>query len=192
TPLKRTGGEKGSVDSTFEPCSWEEALDVIAKKFLALRDTGEAHAIANKTSGRLQRGTGSIIGRFFTLLGSPNDTDVGPVCNDAGGDALGATFGMGNFTNGYGKDENTGKEDLGSARFLLFLGTNQAETHPVTFAYLLRSRAKTGAKLVVVDPRRTATGAQADTWIAPKPHTDLALVLALLHHVIDRGLYDRA
>jgi anaerobic selenocysteine-containing dehydrogenase len=189
-PLKRVGGEKGSMDSKFEPCSWDEALDIISKKFLALRDAGEAKVIANKTSGRLQRGTGSIIGRFFTLLGSPNDTDVGPVCNDAGGDALGATFGMGNFTNGYGKDENTGKEDLGSAKFFLFLGTNQAETHPVTFSYLLRSREKTKAKLVVIDPRRTPTGAQADEWLAPKPHTDLALALAFLQHVIAQKLYD--
>ncbi|HSI13445.1 MAG TPA: molybdopterin-dependent oxidoreductase, partial [Chthoniobacter sp.] len=190
TPLKRVGGEKGSMDSKFESCSWDDALDIIAKKFLALRDAGDAKAIANKTSGRLQRGTGSIIGRFFTLLGSPNDTDVGPVCNDAGGNALGATFGMGNFTNGYGKDENTGKEDLGSAKYFLFLGTNQAETHPVTFAYLLRERAKTKAKLVVIDPRLTPTGAQADEWIAPKPHTDLALALAFLQHVIAQRLYD--
>jgi len=192
TPLKRVGGEKGSADSKFEPCSWDEALGLIADKFLALRDAGEARAIANKTSGRLQRGTGSVIGRFFSLLGSPNDTDVGPVCNDAGGDALGWTFGMGNFTNGYGKDESTGKEDLGSAKYFLFLGTNQAETHPVTFSYLLRSREKTKAKLVVIDPRLTPTGAQADEWIAPKPHTDLALVLALLQHIISRGLYDKA
>ena len=189
-PMKRVGGEKGSPESKFEPCSWDEVLDIIAKKFLALRDAGDAKAIANKTSGRLQRGTGSIIGRFFTLLGSPNDTDVGPVCNDAGGNALGATFGMGNFTNGYGKDENTGKEDLGSAKYFLFFGTNQAETHPVTFAYLLRSRAKTKAKLVVVDPRLTPTGAQADEWLAPKPHTDLALALAMLQHVIAQKLYD--
>ena len=56
-------------------------------------------------------------------------------------------------------------------------GTNQAETHPVTFAYLLRSRAKTGAKLVVVDPRRTPIAALADRWIAPKPHTVFALIL---------------
>jgi anaerobic selenocysteine-containing dehydrogenase len=192
TPLKRVGGEKGAVESKFAACSWDEALEIIAKKFLALRDAGEARAIANKTSGRLQRGTGSVIGRFFTLLGSPNDTDVGPVCNDAGGDALGVTFGMGNFTNGYGKDESTGKEDLGSAKYFLFLGTNQAETHPVTFAYLLRERAKTKAKLVVIDPRLTPTGAQADEWIAPKPHTDMALILAILQHVIAAGLYDKA
>ncbi|MEN9518147.1 MAG: hypothetical protein RLZZ381_735, partial [Cyanobacteriota bacterium] len=69
-------------------------------------------------------------------------------------------------------------------------GTNQAETHPVTFAYLLRSRAKTKAKLIVVDPRLTPTGAQADEWIAPKPHTDLALVLGMLHHIVTNNLYD--
>ena len=191
-PMKRVGGDKGSPDSKFEPCSWDDALDIVAKKFIALRDAGEARSIANKTSGRLQRGTGSIIGRFFTLLGSPNDTDVGPVCNDAGGNALGATFGMGNFTNGYGKDESTGKEDLGSSQYYLFFGTNQAETHPVTFAYLLRQREKNKAKLVVVDPRLTPTGAQADEWLSPKPHTDLALALAMLQHIIAKGLYNRA
>jgi anaerobic selenocysteine-containing dehydrogenase len=191
-PLKRISGSKGSVDSKFEPVSWDEALDIIAGKLLALRDAGEAHKIASKTSGRLPRGTGSLVHRFFTLLGSPNDTDVGPVCNDAGGDALAWTFGLGYFTNGYGKDESIDREDLGSSRFFLFLGTNQAETHPVTFAYLLRSRETTGAKLVVVDPRRTPTAHYADDWLAPKPHTDMALVLAMLHYIVTRNLHDAA
>lgn len=190
-PMKRVAGEKGSPDSKFEPISWDEALETIATKFLALRDAGEVRAIANRTSGRLPRGTGSLVGRLFTLLGSPNDTDVGPVCNDAGANALAWTFGLGNFTNGYGKDGATGKEDLGAAKFFLFLGTNQAETHPVTFAYLLRSRAQTKAKLVVVDPRLTPTGNQADQWIAPKPHTDQALVLAMLHHILASNLHDK-
>jgi anaerobic selenocysteine-containing dehydrogenase len=189
-PLKRVAGDKGSPESQFKAISWEEALRTLAGKFLELRDAGEARAVANKTSGRLPRGVGALVHRFFTLLGSPNDTDVGPVCNDAGGNALAWTFGLSNFTNGYGIDGATGKEDLGAAKFLFFLGTNQAETHPVTFAYLLRQRAKTKARLVVVDPRRTPTGAQADEWLAPKPHTDLALVLALLHHVIGKGLHD--
>ena len=192
SPMKRVAGEKGSPDAKFEPISWDEALTTIATKFLALRDAGEARAIANKTSGRLPRGTGSLVERFFTLLGSPNNTDVGPVCNDAGGNALAWTFGLGNFTNGYGLDGATGKEDLGSAKYFLFLGTNQAETQPVTFAYLLRGRAKTKAKLVVVDPRLTPTGAQADEWIAPKPHTDQALILAMLHHILTNNLHDAA
>jgi anaerobic selenocysteine-containing dehydrogenase len=192
TPLKRVAGKKGDPASKFEPVSWDEALAAVARKFLELRDTGEARAVVSRTSGRLPRGTGSLIHRLFTLLGSPNDTDVGPVCNDAGGNALAATLGLGNFTNGYGVDPATGREDLGSARFFLFLGTNQAETHPVTFAHLLRSREKTKAKLTVIDPRKTPTATYADTWLAPKPHTDLALVLGLLSHVIERKLYDAA
>ncbi|MFF3000754.1 molybdopterin-dependent oxidoreductase [Streptomyces sp. NPDC057950] len=190
-PLIRTGGRKGSNESTFREASWDEALDVIAGRLLKLRDAGEAHTIANRTTGRLPRGTGSLVARLFALLGSPNNTDVGPVCNDAGGNALKASFGLGNFTNGYGTDGATGKDDLGSADYFLFLGTNQAETHPVTFDYLLRGRSRTGAKLVVVDPRRTPTGAQADEWIAPKPHTDLALALGMLHQILDQRLYDR-
>src|SRR2546430_7603256 len=58
----------------------------------------------------LFRSTGSLIHRLFALLGSPNDTDVGPVCNDAGGNALAWTFGLGNFTNGYGVDPARSEE----------------------------------------------------------------------------------
>ena len=192
TPLRRVGGAKGSPDSRFEPVSWDAALDLVADRLLALRDGGEARAIANKTSGRLLRGTGSLVHRLFTMLGSPNDTDVGPVCNDSGGDALRATFGLPNFTNGYGVDPVTGREDLGSAKFFLFVGTNQAECHPVTFAHLLRCRRQTGAKLVVVDPRRTPTSHQADDWVGLKPGTDMALVLGMLHHIITGGLHDAA
>jgi anaerobic selenocysteine-containing dehydrogenase len=190
-PMKRVSGRKGDPASVFAPVSWDEALEGIARKLLDIRDTTGPQGVANKTSGRLPRGTGSIIGRFFDLYGSPNATDVGPVCNDAGGNALAWTFGLGNFTNGYGVDGSTGQEDLGSARFFLFLGTNQAETHPVTFEYLLRARAKTGARLVVVDPRMTPTGAYADQHLAIRPHTDMALAYGLIAHIVNEGLYDR-
>lgn len=152
TPLRRVSGKKGSANSKFEAISWDEAYRTIARKLLHLRDTGQVHTIANRTTGRMPRGTGSLVARLFAMLGSPNNTDVGPVCNDAGANALAATFGLGNFTNGYGTDGATGKDDLGSARHYLFLGTNQAETHPVTFDYLLRGRKKTKATLTVVDP----------------------------------------
>ncbi|MDC0744096.1 molybdopterin-dependent oxidoreductase [Polyangium mundeleinium] len=192
TPVRRVSGAKGSPDSRFEPIGWDQALAEIAKKLVEIRDSTGAAGVASKTSGRLVRGVGSIIGRFFDLYGSPNATDVGPVCNDAGGDALAWTFGLGNFTNGYAKDGITGQEDLGSSKFFLFFGTNQAETHPVTFEHLLRARARTGAKLVVVDPRQTPTSAFADQHIAIRPHTDMALVYAMLAHVIRQKLYDAA
>jgi anaerobic selenocysteine-containing dehydrogenase len=191
-PMRRVRGEKGSPESVFERVSWDEALEGIARKLLEIRDTTGPQGVANKTSGRLVRGVGSIVQRFFDLYGSPNATDVGPVCNDAGGNALEWTFGLGNFTNGYGIDGATGEEDLGSARYLLFFGTNQAETHPVTFEYLLRSRARTKARLVVVDPRLTPTGAVADEHVAIRPHTDMALAYGMIAHILEHDLYDRA
>ena len=189
TPLKR-GGRKGSTDSKFEPFSWDEALDHREEVSRPARRRRGAGHREQDLAADCSAAPGRSSAASSPCSASPNDTDVGPVCNDAGGDALGVTFGMGNFTNGYGKDENTGKEDLGSAKYFLFFGTNQAETHPVTFAYLLRVAHETKAKLVVVDPRLTPTGAQADDWIAPKPHTDLALALAMLQHVIAQKLYD--
>lgn len=190
TPLERVSGDKGDSNSRFQPITWDQAYAKIAKRFHDLYVRGEARAIANRTTGRMIRGSESLVARVFEMLGSPNNTDVGPTCNDAGGDALRVSFGLGNFTNGYGVDGNTGEEDLGAAQHLLFFGTNQAETHPVTFEYLLRERAKTGATLTVVDPRSTVTTEFADTWIAPKPHTDFALVLGMLSHILSESLYD--
>lgn len=83
TPLRRISGQKGSAHSKFEAITWDEAYRTIAKKLLKLRDTGQVHTIANRTTGRLPRGTGSLVARLFAMLGSPNNTDVGPVCNDA-------------------------------------------------------------------------------------------------------------
>ena len=184
--------EGRSVLAQFARVTWDEALDGIARKLLEIRDASVPEAVASKTTGRMARGAGSIIGRFFELYGSPNATDVGPVCNDAGGNALATSFGLGNFSNGYGVDGATGREDLGASRYLLMFGTNQAETHPVTFEYLLRARAATGAKLVVVDPRRTPTGALADRHVAIRPHTDMALACGMLATIIDEGLHDAA
>jgi formate dehydrogenase (coenzyme F420) alpha subunit len=191
-PMKRVSGRKGDPASGFAPISWDEALGGIASTLLRIRDEGAPEAVASKTTGRMARGAGSIIGRFFELYGSPNATDVGPVCNDAGGNALAATFGLGNFTNGYGVDGATGHEDLGASRYLLMFGTNQAETHPVTFEYLLRARAKTGAKLVVIDPRKTPTGALADRHVAIRPHTDLALAYGMIATILEENLHDAA
>ena len=191
-PMKRVSGAKGDPDSKFAPISWDEALTGIARVLLEIRDASGPEAVASKTSGRMVRGAGSIIGRFFELYGSPNATDVGPVCNDAGGNALAMTFGLPNFTNGYGVDAATRREDLGASRLLLLLGTNQAETHPVTFEYLLRVRAATGARLIVVDPRKTPTSAHADLHIAIRPHTDMALAYGMLATILDEKLYDTA
>ncbi|MBI4829369.1 MAG: molybdopterin-dependent oxidoreductase [Nitrospinae bacterium] len=187
-PMKRVGPKPSDQ---FEPISWAQAYQEIAAKLLEIRDNGGgAKMVAAKASGRQTRESGAMQWRFMELLGSPNTTHEGYICNDAGGIALKMTFGHGGQTNGYGPDPISGTNDLGDSKFILWFGTNDAENHPVVHGYLKLAKEKTGAEWVVVDPRMTPTGMGANLWIPIKPGTDMALAYGMLSHIIDNGLYD--
>ncbi len=189
TPLKRVSA-KPSMD--FEPISWEQAYEEIAKKLLEIRDTEGPHAIASKTTDRVSRDGGPPLFRLLHMLGSPNPTHEGYICNDAGWMALDWVFGMGSQTNGWGWDPITQTYDLGDSKFILFFGSNDAELHPVIFGWMRRRKQVTGATWVQVDPRYTASAFGADLWLPIKPGTDMALVYAMIHYIIDNDLYDKA
>ncbi|MFI6037385.1 molybdopterin-dependent oxidoreductase [Streptomyces sp. NPDC051315] len=80
-------------------------------------------------------------------------------------------------------------EDLDKADVFLVIGSNMADCHPILFLRLM-DRVKAGAKLIVVDPRRTATAAKADLFLQVKPGTDLALLNGLLHLLHENGHTD--
>ncbi|MFE7762223.1 molybdopterin-dependent oxidoreductase [Streptomyces sp. NPDC057438] len=71
-------------------------------------------------------------------------------------------------------------EDLDRADVFLVIGSNMADCHPILFLRMM-DRVKAGAKLIVVDPRRTATAEKADLFLQIRPGTDLALLNGLLH-----------
>ncbi len=80
-------------------------------------------------------------------------------------------------------------EDLDRADVFLVIGSNMADCHPVLFLRLM-DRVKAGAKLIVVDPRRTATAEKADLFLQVAPGTDLALLNGLLHLLHENGHTD--
>ncbi|MBO3087277.1 bifunctional nitrate reductase/sulfite reductase flavoprotein subunit alpha [Cellulomonas dongxiuzhuiae] len=80
-------------------------------------------------------------------------------------------------------------EDLDHADVFLLVGANMADCHPVLFLRLL-DRVKAGARLVVVDPRRTATADKADLFLQVRPGSDLALLNGLLHLLVEAGAVD--
>ncbi|MCC2323036.1 bifunctional nitrate reductase/sulfite reductase flavoprotein subunit alpha [Cellulomonas xiejunii] len=81
-------------------------------------------------------------------------------------------------------------EDLDHADVFLLVGANMADCHPVLFLRLL-DRVKAGAKLIVVDPRRTATADKADLFLQVRPGSDLALLNGLLHLLAEAGAVDQ-
>ncbi|MEU6371687.1 bifunctional nitrate reductase/sulfite reductase flavoprotein subunit alpha [Streptomyces sp. NPDC046909] len=80
-------------------------------------------------------------------------------------------------------------EDFERADVFLVIGSNMADCHPILFLRMME-RVKAGAKLIVVDPRRTATAAKADLFLQVKPGTDLALLNGLLHLLVEGGHTD--
>ncbi|GIG39757.1 bifunctional nitrate reductase/sulfite reductase flavoprotein subunit alpha [Cellulomonas phragmiteti] len=80
-------------------------------------------------------------------------------------------------------------EDVDHADVFLVVGANMADCHPVLFLRLL-DRVKAGARLIVVDPRRTATADKADLFLQVRPGSDLALLNGLLHLLVEAGAVD--
>ncbi|MGQ0617379.1 MAG: molybdopterin-dependent oxidoreductase [Acidimicrobiia bacterium] len=80
-------------------------------------------------------------------------------------------------------------DDFDHADVFLVIGSNMADCHPVLFLRLL-DRVEAGAKLIVVDPRRTATADKADLFLQVRPGTDLAMLNGLLHLIVDEGAVD--
>lgn len=187
-PMKRDGPKPGI---NFQEVSWEEALKEISEKVLSIRDKDGAKAIGAKSSIRQSIEAGIMQKRFMELLGSPNTIHSGNVCDGSGAVASKITLGGTGQTNGYGPDPITGTEDLGDSKYILWFGSNDAETHPILHAYMKRRKAETGAKWIVFDPRLTITGNAADLHIPIRAGTDMAFVYAMIFRIIKKDLYDR-
>lgn len=91
---------------------------------------------------------------------------------------LGRTFGRGAMTNSW--------NDIKNAKLIMVIGGNPAENHPSAMQYVNAARAS-GAKLLVIDPRRTRLAAQADYFLRVRPGTDIALIMGAVKNAIDKG-----
>src|SRR5213079_2986256 len=82
-------------------------------------------------------------------------------------------------------------EDLDEADLLVLVGSNAAWCHPVLYQRMLANKQKRGARMIVIDPRRTDTATDADLFLGVRPGTDSALFCGLLVHLADTGALDR-
>jgi anaerobic selenocysteine-containing dehydrogenase/Fe-S-cluster-containing dehydrogenase component len=182
-PMKRVG-KRG--ENKFEPISWDQALDEIAAKLIKLREEYGSETLGLYSGTR----TGIMVNRgylrlFSQLWGTPNVQSTEPFCSAGKNMAYNLVQGVGGSGNSY--TEN----DMGSAEMYVFIGDNQAETRPVYFGMINDWRLTNNARMVVVDPRYTVTASKADEWLAIRPGADMALGLALIHHIFANDLHDK-
>lgn len=176
-PIKRIG-ERGS--GTWKRISWDQALDEIASKLNELRSQYNSGVVASMIGG--PHTSFWPLHRFMSLFGSPNNAGIGQICWNPRIWCDVLTFGW------------TIEPDITTdTKTLIVWGTNPAESDNSAFWRSLNRMAKEGnTHVVVIDPRFTRTARIADTWLPIAPGSDCLLGLAMLHVIIEEGLYDAA
>jgi len=179
SPQIRIGGELTDV-------SWDIALDHIADRLMTIRKDHGADAVAVFGGGGLTNEKAYALGKFARVaLGTRFIDYNGRFCMSSAAAASNRTFGM---------DRGLGfpLADLAGADAVLILGSNVAVTMPPLVQHLAGVRSRGG--LIYVDPRATATARLtsdgAGIHVANVPGTDMVVLLALLHIIIDEGLVD--
>lgn len=177
-PLIRAGGE-------LVPCSWEEAFRVISHRFQVISEQYGPDANAVYGGGSLTNETAYLLGKFARVaLGTRYIDYNGRFCMSAAASAGSKTFGM-------DRGLTFRLADIPLARCIVLAGTNIAECQPTLLPYFNQAK-ENGAKIVLIDPRKTATAAIADIHLPIRPGTDALLADAMLKIIMDEGFVDEA
>ncbi|MFD4141729.1 molybdopterin oxidoreductase family protein [Streptomyces sp. NPDC058572] len=167
----------------LEPATWEEALAAIADGLRRTRAQHGPDAVGVFGGGGLTNEKAYTLGKFARVVLGTSQIDYnGRFCMSSAAAAHNKAFGL-------DRGLPFPLEDIARTGCVILVGSNLAETMPPALRYLTELK-ENGGKLIVIDPRRTKTAEQADLHLAPRPGTDLALALGLLHVVVAQGRTD--
>jgi anaerobic selenocysteine-containing dehydrogenase len=177
-PLVRKGA-KGRAD--FERVSWDEALDLVVDRLTSARETFGAESVLPFYRG----GSNGLLtchyedARFFRRFGASR---LGDRAGSRGRDAAARL---------YGAMGGVAYEDYEAARLIVVWGSNPSSTSVHLLAHITRAQ-EAGARVVVVDPRRTPVARTADLHLPVRPGTDAPVALAVIRSLFESGRADRA
>jgi assimilatory nitrate reductase catalytic subunit len=169
---------------TMERLAWSDALDHVANRLGHIVARDGAGAVAFYLSGQLLTEDYYVGNKLMKgFIGSANVDTNSRLCMSSSVAGHKRAFGADTVPGCY--------EDLDQADLLVLTGSNAAWCHPVLFQRMLANKQTRGARIVVIDPRRTDTAGDADLFLGLKPGTDTALFAGLLVHLVDNGALDR-
>src|ERR1700742_4398986 len=171
-------------NGAMERIAWTDALDHVAHRFAHIVARDGPNAVAFYLSGQLLTEDYYVANKLMKgFIGSANVDTNSRLCMASSVAGHRRAFGADTVPGCY--------EDLDEADLLVLVGSNAAWCHPVLFQRMLANKQKRGARIVVIDPRRTDTAGDADLFLGLKPGTDTALFSGLLVHLADSGVLDR-
>jgi formate dehydrogenase major subunit len=193
TPLIRKDGIPKHKDFVVDPenwrdvfreATWDEALDLAASSLRTIRDTHGKRALAGFGSAK---GTNEEAYLFQKLVrtgfGSNNVDHCTRLCHASSVAALMEGINSGAVSNQV--------RDVANSEVIFVIGANPTVNHPVA-ATFIKNAAKAGKTLIVADPRRSDLARHAKYYLQFNPDTDVALLNAMLHVIVEEGLVDEA
>ena len=174
------------ITDPWREVSWEEAIQYTASEFKRIQAKYGKSSIGGITSSRCTNEETFLVQKLIRAgFGNNNVDTCARVCHSPTGYGLKTTYG-----------ESAGTQDFDSVEetdIILVIGANPTDGHPV-FASRMKKRLRQGAKLIVIDPRKTdlvkSPNVKADYHLPLKPGTNVAVVTALGHVIVTEGLVD--
>ncbi|WYS07400.1 formate dehydrogenase subunit alpha [Bacillus sp. FSL R5-0394] len=169
----------------FRETNWEEALDVIARKFKETIDQNGPDALAFISSSKCTNEESYLMQKLArAVVGTNNIDNCSRYCQSPATKGLWRTV-------GYGGDSG-GIEDIAKAGLVISIGSNTTESHPVLATRVKRAQKLHGQKVIVADIRKHELAERADVFIKPAPGSDLVWLSAVTKYIIDQGWHDEA
>ncbi len=178
----------GVVDPTevmpaFREASWDEALDLVARRLLEIREQSGSHALAGLGSAKCSNEEAYLFQKLVRAVFGTNNVDhCTRLCHASSVTALLQMIGSGAVTTTFCDIEN--------ADFAIVTGSNTTANHPVAATFFKQATAR-GTKLLVVNPNRVAIADHAWRFCQIHPGTDVAFFNAMMNVVIEHDLVDR-
>ena len=176
---------KNRATGEFRETSWAEAIEYTARRFLELKARYGPDALAGFACSRSCNEDIYMVQKMVrTCFGTNNTDNCARVCHSATVAGLAKTLGSGAMT-------NTIYDITHGVDCILLVGSNPEEAHPVV-GMQLREAIRSGARLIVADPRSIGLAQQADIHLKLRPGTNVAFANGMLHVIIEEDLVDHA
>ncbi len=175
-PMKLEGGRWTRI-------KWDQAMDEIGKKMLAVREKSGPDAVYWLGSAKMTNEGSYWFRKMGAFWGTNNTDHQARICHSTTVTGVANTWGYGAMTNSY--------TDIRNAKTQIIMGGNPAEAHPVSLQHLLEGAELKKANVIVIDPRLTRTAAHATEYMRIRPGTDIPVLMGMMWHILKNGWEDK-
>ncbi len=174
----------GNFKEVFREASWDEALELVASKLGQIKEKHGPDSLGVLSSAKCTNEENFVVQKFArAVLGTNNVDHCARLCHASTVVAALAAFGDGAMSNSIA--------DFAKSDLLFIIGSNTTECHPI-IGRVIRRRVKSGkTQLIVADPRNIDLARMATVHLRHRPGTDVALLNAMMHVIIEEGLQDK-